>query len=645
MTDYLLNSRQDECRVFWNGTNWVFDFAHHETIPGYVVNTIFQSGYAMIFRNIDIPKNSTIIEAYVTFTTSGPTDKDIVRTRIEGERNPDPLPFSDLADYQGRPRTSAQITWDNIQHWAINTQYQTPDFKSVIQEIINLPNWQTGKAVCLFWQDHEGRSTPNDYTTRMADTYHHDPLRAPVLTIKYVPFPLVIGRWACTDLQYTQIHGQIDVVATSDVPCHLWLRYSKKKLLKHRISRIRRGLVTMGDTYLCFSVYNDIEQRELGDTLTHTFELRFFDEVTFKRQTIYFYLWGEIGAILSPSQSAVFTHIYQRKYEEYWPALDSALGLSNGWLTSQSFTVRYPHHLSKIHAYLAHRYDPCTIHAYIFNAAPDHTPTGDLLASGAYEIKNYHGIRVFFEAKILLDTPHPPPAGIWLGEHLMYDIQGSYEIRNQQTAFQSFEPQQDLELYALEVHARKNFLPSDLEVALQKTGAGGIPDGTDIMVASVPNVLFPIFTADWIPIYFNAMASLLKNVRYALVFRALGCAPFCSYILTADRVWAQYKRGRLGWSVDGGTTWSQPVGEDFLFKLWCHSDEKPIPIPHPRLLPEREYCIVLTQRPEAPGETQWRGTTSGTYTGGMASLHGILPYWYPIPAFDLNFSEWGWPPE
>lgn len=180
-----LTSLQDECRVWWDNTQWRFDFAHHETIPGYIVNDIYAAGYAMIFRNVKLPPKAQILSAILVCTTSGETVNPDIKTRIGTELNITPNPFSTIADYLARWRTPSPINWDDIEPWYTNEIYQSPSFEAQIQAVIDLDGWEAGKDIAIFWNDHADRSAHVDYTTRMADTFHHDPERSIILRIIY----------------------------------------------------------------------------------------------------------------------------------------------------------------------------------------------------------------------------------------------------------------------------------------------------------------------------------------------------------------------------------------------------------------------------------------------------------------------------
>ncbi|GAI72502.1 unnamed protein product, partial [marine sediment metagenome] len=193
-----------------------FDYAHHETIPGYIVHNVYASAYAMIFRNLAIPTNAIIDEAKVRFITSGETTNPNVKTRIVAELTVNPAPFTNLADYQSRIRAPSPIPWDDIEPWYTDRTYYSPDISAQIHTIINLPLWQTGKSICLFWHDEDDRSAHIDYTTRMADTYHHDPLRCPILIIKYhlPPGPPVYLQ---TPARYFTFRGKVNNILSPSV--------------------------------------------------------------------------------------------------------------------------------------------------------------------------------------------------------------------------------------------------------------------------------------------------------------------------------------------------------------------------------------------------------------------------------------------
>lgn len=86
--------------------------------------------------------------------------------------------------------------------------------------------------------------------------------------------------------------------------CHLTMRWTYLVPQKHINTTQRRG-AQIG-TYIdqCFTVFHDNEQEEPGDTWTHTFTKEPWDTC----ETRWFYFWGTVGGVVSPSASAIFEY-------------------------------------------------------------------------------------------------------------------------------------------------------------------------------------------------------------------------------------------------------------------------------------------------------------------------------------------------
>lgn len=144
---------------------------------GYTNNDNLKYGCGMRFINITIPKGSAIISAVLEFEAGSTESATAVNTYFTGEKIADAPTFSTLANYQTRRGTvvggatddnitSARVAWDNIEAMVDGTNYQSPEIKTVIQEIVDLAGWASGNALAIFWDDHEGRSTASANTLR-----------------------------------------------------------------------------------------------------------------------------------------------------------------------------------------------------------------------------------------------------------------------------------------------------------------------------------------------------------------------------------------------------------------------------------------------------------------------------------------------
>ncbi|MHC4677551.1 MAG: hypothetical protein ACYTEK_02540 [Planctomycetota bacterium] len=137
---------------------------------------------------VPIPKGATITEAWVQFSANDiNNDRHIpdVSVVIEGELSASPATFSSTArDISSRPTTAASVVWD-VPRWttthAMGPEERTPDISSIIQEIVNQPNW-AGEAIVLMFRDNPAKPSQG---TREAESFDGTPDEAPLLHISY----------------------------------------------------------------------------------------------------------------------------------------------------------------------------------------------------------------------------------------------------------------------------------------------------------------------------------------------------------------------------------------------------------------------------------------------------------------------------
>ncbi len=109
-------------------------------------------------------------------------------------------------------------------------------------------------------------------------------------------------HFALLDLTYTYLDDGYTIVATTDVPCHLYCRMTLEEPWKHVLPAYRRGLRMTGDIRFCFTVFEDNDQEEAGDTLTHTYIKPDWPFC----QHRWFYFVGEIAGAPVVSETAIF---------------------------------------------------------------------------------------------------------------------------------------------------------------------------------------------------------------------------------------------------------------------------------------------------------------------------------------------------
>ena len=106
------------------------------------------------------------------------------------------------------------------------------------------------------------------------------------------------------DVIFTPSETGVRVQVWTDVPSHLYLRLSTTEPQIHKKSVTKRGLPQMEDYRYCFVAYEDNEQYEDGDTLTHTWWKPDWPVCTTK----WGYFWGSRAGEVCVSTSPVFKY-------------------------------------------------------------------------------------------------------------------------------------------------------------------------------------------------------------------------------------------------------------------------------------------------------------------------------------------------
>ena len=103
---------------------------------------------------------------------------------IEGQLSPNPETFTATAAVSGRATTAANVVWD-IPEWltvhAMGPEERSPDISSIIQEIVNLPDW-SGEAIVLIFGDNPASPSAG---AREAESFNGSASDAPLLHISF----------------------------------------------------------------------------------------------------------------------------------------------------------------------------------------------------------------------------------------------------------------------------------------------------------------------------------------------------------------------------------------------------------------------------------------------------------------------------
>lgn len=131
----------------------------------------------MRFTNISVPRNASILNAYVEFEVDE-TGSDPTSVLVQGQASDNAPAFSSsTGNISNRTRTTAQVPWNNIPAWTVtNAKWQTPNISSIIQEIVNRSGWNSGNSIVIII---------NGTGRRTAEAYDGEIPAAPKLVIQY----------------------------------------------------------------------------------------------------------------------------------------------------------------------------------------------------------------------------------------------------------------------------------------------------------------------------------------------------------------------------------------------------------------------------------------------------------------------------
>ncbi len=193
-------AQDDDILVWWTGAAWTSNQTGTILRVGYYDATDQRCGAGMRYLNVTIPKDATITTAYLKLIPTSTWSQTTVNAVIVGEDVDDAAIFSTIADYKtrrgltdapgvsGGSITTASISWDNIGGWTAGSEVQTPDIKTIIQEIVNRASWASGNDMVIFVDDHAASSeTDANYHSRTWASYDNVTYTAPTLYVEYVP--------------------------------------------------------------------------------------------------------------------------------------------------------------------------------------------------------------------------------------------------------------------------------------------------------------------------------------------------------------------------------------------------------------------------------------------------------------------------
>jgi hypothetical protein len=212
-----VNSSTDDANYYMLSGAWSYSGTLAYGYTGrYDVNNR-ECGNGMVFDNVTIPVGATIDDAYIEvqcYASYGTA----MKSKIYGYDAGTATDFDDETDYKNRfgvnggtdNRTTANVDWNDMAAWTPASWYQSPDIKTIIQEIVNRGDWASGNGVSIVWNDYAGAS--GDTNARFIYSYNTGAGSAPKLHITYTSITLACTTVAATNVAVVsaQLNGTLD---------------------------------------------------------------------------------------------------------------------------------------------------------------------------------------------------------------------------------------------------------------------------------------------------------------------------------------------------------------------------------------------------------------------------------------------------
>lgn len=170
------------------------------------------------FGNVRIPQGATLTSTVMTMqsvTTESTTTPDFT---FYAENVDNAAIFTSAAsNLSGRAHTTDSTVWTNVGAWTAETDFNTPDISSPVQEVINRAGWAIGNSLAIFFSSnattakrtHAHRKEPES-AARLSISYKH----AEQGTLTSDSAPLSFGSEEPTNAKY--LDGEMDELRMSN---------------------------------------------------------------------------------------------------------------------------------------------------------------------------------------------------------------------------------------------------------------------------------------------------------------------------------------------------------------------------------------------------------------------------------------------
>ncbi len=177
-----VSASHDDAGAWWDwaGVYWTWTLdKSHVSVGHFEFGDRYYNG-GLRFRNVNIPQGAKIVSAVLKFCADQSCAGTRARWNTYGQNSGNCNEFSTIDDFLARPKTVAVVDTGFWGMWTEGEWYTSPDIATIIQEIVNRSDWNSGNALAILLYGH-----PEAGTTHEIRSYDADPSQAAVLEVTY----------------------------------------------------------------------------------------------------------------------------------------------------------------------------------------------------------------------------------------------------------------------------------------------------------------------------------------------------------------------------------------------------------------------------------------------------------------------------
>ena len=115
------------------------------------------------FPSVNIPQGANITSAVLTLQSYNSESATTVNVRCSFNDVDNAVAPVNKTEAEALVLTTAYVDWSNIGAWSINTDYNSPDLASVLQEVIDRVGWSSGNALQIVVRDNSSTGNTSRY--------------------------------------------------------------------------------------------------------------------------------------------------------------------------------------------------------------------------------------------------------------------------------------------------------------------------------------------------------------------------------------------------------------------------------------------------------------------------------------------------